>query len=376
VATGAITRVRLGRYRFPFRAPWPSVDGPQSHREGIVLVLEDDDGRIGVGESAPYPGFGMESLGSSLSALRLAARFALGMPAEAFLPAAADLARLAPVVASPGARTAIDFALHDLTAQRAGVSVARLLGGEAARPGAYANAALPRGTLAETETAARAAVDAGARCVKLKVGGAPIAEDVARVRAARLAIGADARLRVDANQAWREDEAIEALRAMEPFRLEYAEQPLPAGAIDALARVRAATGVAIAADEAIYDARAARRVAAAGAADVFIVKPMALGGLAAAREVIGVARDAGIRVTVTTLLDAAVGRAGALHLAASLGDDGDHGLATGSALAEDILEEVADRPGYVPLPIGEGLGAVLREHAAARTEPIAADVST
>jgi L-alanine-DL-glutamate epimerase-like enolase superfamily enzyme len=233
VATGAITRVRLGRYRFPFRAPWPSVDGPQSHREGIVLVLEDDDGRIGVGESAPYPGFGMESLGSSLSALRLAARFALGMPAEAFLPAAADLARLAPVVASPGARTAIDFALHDLTAQRAGVSVARLLGGEAARPGAYANAALPRGTLAETETAARAAVDAGARCVKLKVGGAPIAEDVARVRAARLAIGADARLRVDANQAWREDEAIEALRAMEPFRLEYAEQPLPAGAIDA-----------------------------------------------------------------------------------------------------------------------------------------------
>jgi o-succinylbenzoate synthase len=341
-----------------------------------VLVLEDDDGRIGVGESAPYPGFGMESLGSSLSALRLAARFALGMPAEAFLPAAADLARLAPVVASPGARTAIDFALHDLTAQRAGVSVARLLGGEAARPGAYANAALPRGTLAETETAARAAVDAGARCVKLKVGGAPIAEDVARERAARLAFGADARLRVDANQAWREDEAIEALRAMEPFRLEYAEQPLPAGAIDALARVRAATGVAIAADEAIYDARAARRVAAAGAADVFIVKPMALGGLAAAREVIGVARDAGIRVTVTTLLDAAVGRAGALHLAASLGDDGDHGLATGSALAEDILEEVADRPGYVPLPIGEGLGAALRERAAARTEPIAADVST
>jgi L-alanine-DL-glutamate epimerase-like enolase superfamily enzyme len=103
---------------------------------------------------------------------------------------------------------------------------------------------------------------------------------------------------------------------------------------------------------------------------------MALGGLAAAREVIGVARDAGIRVTVTALLDAAGGRAGALHLAASLGDDGDHGLATGSALAEDIVEEIADRPGYVPLPIGEGLGAALRERAAARTEPIAADVST
>ena len=365
-----IARVRLGGYRFAFRSPWPSAEGPQTHREGIVLVLEDGDGLAGVGECAPYPGFGMETLASSRSALRLAASFLVGMPPESLLPAASDLSRLAPVAASPGARAAIDLALHDLAAQHAGVTVARLVGGDTARAGAHANAVIAPSPPDMTGAAARAAVGAGARCVKLKVGGRPLAADVAVIRAAREAIGPEIRLRVDANQSWSESEAIEALRALASFDLEYAEQPVRAGAIDALARVRAASGVPIAADEALHDARAARRLAAAGAADVFIVKPMALGGLAAAREVITIAEEAGIRVTVTTILDAAVGRAGALHLAASRGDDRDHGLGTGGALAEDLLVGVADRPGRLSLPAGMGLGDAVREAALGRTEPI------
>ncbi|HET9951669.1 MAG TPA: o-succinylbenzoate synthase [Candidatus Eisenbacteria bacterium] len=377
MTTGAIARVRLGSYRFPFREPWPSSEGAQTAREGIFVVLEDDEGLLGAGESAPFPGFGMESLGSSLSALRLAARFALGLPAEHFLAAADDLPRLAPVVASPGARAALDLALHDLAARREGVTIARLLGGPGAATSVGANAVLPRLAAGAAAEAARAAVAAGARTVKLKVGGAPIAEDVDRVRAVREAVGPGIALRVDANQAWSESEAVEALRALAPLGLEYAEQPVPAGAIEAMARVRAAGGVAIAADESLADLRAARRLIGARAADVFVVKPMALGGLAASRAVIEIARNAGIGVTVTSLLESAVGRAGALHLAASLGAGeaggagrGDHGLATGGALAEDLVADFATRPGPIPLPSGAGLGDAIRDAALARTEPI------
>ncbi|HEU4725925.1 MAG TPA: hypothetical protein VFU59_11625, partial [Candidatus Eisenbacteria bacterium] len=80
MATGALTGMRIGAYRFPFREPWPSAEGPQTAREGLFVALEDDEGRIGVGESAPFPGFGMESLASSRSALHLAARFVPGLP--------------------------------------------------------------------------------------------------------------------------------------------------------------------------------------------------------------------------------------------------------------------------------------------------------
>lgn len=370
MGTGALAGIRLGEYRFPFRAPWPSSEGPQATREGIWIALEDDEGRVGVGESAPFPGFGMESLASSLSALHLAAKFVPGLPPEHFLAAAEDLPRLAPVAASPGARGALDLALHDLAAQRAGVSLAALLGGAAARPSVHANAAIPRLPLSEVAAAAVAAVAAGARCVKLKVGGAPLADDVALLRTVREAIGPAIRLRVDANQAWSEQEAIEALRALAPFDLEYAEQPVAAGAVGALARVRAECGVPIAADEALTDLRSARRLIAARAADVFIVKPMALGGIAASRAVIEIATGAGIRVTVTSLVESAVGRMGALHLAASLGGDGDHGLATGSALSEDLLPGVADRPGELALAAEIGLGEALRQAVVARTERI------
>lgn len=373
MTTGAIARVRLGTYRFPLREPWPSSEGPQTAREGIFFVLEDDEGLAGVGESAPFPGFGMESHGSSLSALRLAARYAIGLPPEHFLAAAADLPRLAPVVASPGARAAIDLALHDLAARRAGVSIARLIGGPDAATSVGANVVLPRLAAGPAAEAAREAVAAGARTVKIKVGGATIAEDVACVRAVREAVGPGVAIRVDANQAWSESEAVEALRALAPLGLEYAEQPVTAGAIDALARIRAACGVAIAADESLLDLRTARRLVGARAADVFIVKPMALGGLAASRAIVEIARDAGIRVTVTSLLESAVGRAGALHLAASLGAGGphhDHGVATGGALADDLVPDFTARPGPIQLPSGAGLGEAIRNAAMARTEPL------
>ncbi|MEK7348442.1 MAG: o-succinylbenzoate synthase [Candidatus Eisenbacteria bacterium] len=373
MGTGALARVRLGTYRFPFRTPWPSAEGPQSVREGIFLALEDDEGRIGIGESAPFPGFGMETLASSLSALRLAARYAAGLPPEHFLAAAEDLPRLAPVVASPGARAALDLALHDLAAQRAGLPLAKFLGGDRAATTVRANATIPRVPPDQAASDARAAVAHGARCVKLKVGRAPLADDVALLRAVREAVGPGISLRVDANQAWSEGEAIETLRALAPFDLEYAEQPVAAGAVGAMARVRALCGVPIAADEALTDLRAARRLIAARAADVFIVKPMALGGIAASRAVIEIAQGAGIRVTVTSLLESAVGRAGALHLAASLGGDRDHGLATGSALAEDLVPGIADRPGEIALSSESGLGEALRRAVAARTEPVSVE---
>lgn len=375
MGTGALTRVRLGDYRFPFRSPWPSAEGPQSAREGILLALEDDEGRIGIGESAPFPGFGMETVASSRSALLLAARYAAGLPPEHFLAAAEDLPRLAPVVASPGARAALDLALHDLAAQRAGVPLARLLGGDAAGATVLANATIPRTTPAKAADEARAAVARGVRCVKLKVGRAPLADDVALLGAVREAVGPGVALRVDANQAWSEAEAIEALRALARFDLDYAEQPVAAGSVGALARVRAACGVPIAADEALTDLRAARRLIAARAADVFIVKPTVLGGIAAARAVIEIAKEAGIRVTVTSLLESAVGRAGALHLAASLGGAVHHGVATGNALAEDLLPGIADRPGEIALSSESGLGGALRRAVAARTEPVSVPAS-
>jgi o-succinylbenzoate synthase len=190
----------------------------------------------------------------------------------------------------------------------------------------------------------------------------PLEQDLARVRALRHAAGPDVRLRLDANQEWGVEEALAALRALAPLGLEYVEQPVEADAIADLARVRRESGVAVAADEAVRDPAAARRVLDQEAADVLILKPMVLGGLAAARDVAEAARARGVGVVVTSMIESAVGRAGALHLAASLGPTGHaHGVATGDLLARDVAAGPSLERGVVAVPGEPGLGVAVED---------------
>ncbi len=354
-----IRSVWIRSYSVPLREPWPSAEGPVTERVGSLVLLEEEGGWVGRGETAPWPGFGIETHASSVAAIRGAANRLIGLPREAYLEAVADLPRLAPVAASPCARHAIDLALHDLAAQNANLSLAQLLGGPNALAEVTVNAAIPRLPADKAARAAVAAVASGVWTIKLKVGGAPLPEDIARVRAVREAAGPSVRIRVDANQAWSEDEAIQALTALRGFDIEYCEQPVPADAIEALARVRAATGVRIAADEAVRDLATARRILAAGAADVLIVKPMALGGLHAARAVAALAEEFGAAVVVTSLLESDIGRTGALHLAAALGSNRfAHGVAPAAwTLAGGPRRAAAYPAGKIRVPTEPGLGA-------------------
>lgn len=340
----SIHRVLIRSYSTPLDPPWPSAEGLVHRREGSILILKDDDGRVGFGETAPWPGFGLETHASSVAALHLAARRLVGLPADAYLAAAGDLPRLAPVAASPCARHAIDLALHDLAAQRAGVSIAQLLAGQDARSDVRVNATIPRVSARDTAEAARQLVAAGFETLKLKVGGVPLEEDVARLRAVREAAGPGVRLRIDANQAWSVSDAIAALAALREFDLEYCEQPVAADAIDSMARVRAASGVRIAADESVRDTATVKRILTAGAADVLVLKPMALGGLHAARSIAAEAAKAGVPAVVTSLLESSIGRTGALHLAASLGP-GPHAHGVAPEGARSPLVHVPSRPG-------------------------------
>jgi o-succinylbenzoate synthase len=346
-----IVRVTLTPYECPLDPPWPS-DEP---RRGVILALEEEDGPCGLGESAPLPGFGIETLASSVAALRLASKYLLGVPRERYRDAIEDLHRLAPVMASPCARHAIDLAFHDLMACWSKKPIARLLDDLHAVDEVPVNAALPRLPREDLVKAAVTAVAEGYRTLKLKVGGIPIDEDVARVRAVRDRVGRDVRLRIDANRAWSEAEAIEALRALEDVGLEYCEEPVshPEG----MARVKDAVHVPIAADESVVDLDSARRLLESGAADVLVLKPMALGGLHPARTIARMAREHGADVVVTTMLETPVGRRGALHLAASLGPSPlAHGLRAGcTPWPEDPMEHLR-----VPAPRARsGVGRVL-----------------
>jgi o-succinylbenzoate synthase len=361
-----IERAWIRSYEVPLSKPWPSAEGDVDRRIGSVLFLEDD-GLVGRGETAPWPGFGLETHASSLAALRLAVRRLVGIPAEAYPDCIAGLDRMAQLASAPCARHAVDLALHDLAAQRAGLPVARFLGGPAALPSVPVNGTIPRGTPDAMARNARELAASGIGTIKLKLGGVPLPEEVERVRAVREALGASVRIRVDANQAWSEREAIGALRALQPYAIEYCEQPVAATALEAMARVRAESPIPIAADESVRDLASARAILDAGAADLLVLKPMALGGLRAARLAAELARERGAGIVVTSLLESETGRAGALHVAASLGQAAHaHGLLAGVSPFPSTLrltphaDGTLEVPGVPGLGIGSGLEAPAR----------------
>jgi O-succinylbenzoate synthase len=156
--------------------------------------------------------------------------------------------------------------------------------------------------------------------VKVKVAGRGqrLQDDIARVAAVRSAIGADGRIRVDANGGWSVDDAARALAALARYDLEYAEQPCATlSDLGALRRLlaRQGTDVLVAADESIRKADDPMRVAAAGSADVVVLKVAPLGGVEPALRV---AEACGLPVVVSSALDTSVGIAAGVALAAAL----------------------------------------------------------
>jgi o-succinylbenzoate synthase len=188
----------------------------------------------------------------------------------------------------------------------------------------------------------------GCRTAKVKVAesGQSDADDVARVKAVREAIGADGRIRVDANGAWDVPHAARMLAALSRFGLEYAEQPC--ASLAELAELRQRVGVPLAADESIRRAEDPLAVRAAGAADIVVLKVQPLGGVRAALRV---AAACGLPVVVSSAVESSVGLAAGVALAAALPElRYDCGLATMSLLAGDVTASpLAARDGALPV---------------------------
>lgn len=371
-----VTRLRWTAYRLPFRAEFSTSRGALAYREGFILRLHMDSGIVGLGEAAPIPERGGGTLSDALAVLDEVGAALIGRRPDE-VRALMDERGRGRSGAMAAVRCALDVALLDATARAAGTSVAGLLAGGVNRSVAV-NATIGAGAPAQAAARAAAARDSGFRCVKLKVGAARSADgERRRVAAVREALGPEIRLRIDANGAWGVEQAVRTVLELEQYGLEMVEQPLAAGDVQGLARVRAAVHVPIAADEDVTDVEAAERVLEAGAADVLVVKPMVVGGLRPARRIIELAAAAGVEAVVTTALDSGIGVAAALHLAATLPPDSPAcGLATGSLLAADLITSpLVARRGRMELPEGPGLGVELDEGQLARYGGVEGEVA-
>jgi L-alanine-DL-glutamate epimerase-like enolase superfamily enzyme len=260
-------------------------------REAVVVVAEVGDGTsVGRGECTPYARYG-ETVDGVCAAIAAARE----------VRSRAELLQRMPAGA---ARNALDCALWDWKAKRGGTSAATLAGLPALRP---VTTAYTLSLGAPEEMAAKAVAARAMPLLKLKLGGAGDGERMRRVRAAR----PDARLIVDANEAWTPAELPGLMAVAAAAGIEVIEQPLPAGADAALADVT--REVAVCADESLHTRAdlgdVARRY------DVINIKLDKAGGLTEALALAAAANAAGLRIMVGCMVATSLAMAPALLLA-------------------------------------------------------------
>ncbi len=188
----------------------------------------------------------------------------------------------------------------------------------------------------------------GTAKVKVAEMGQTLADDIARVEAVRDAIGAQGRVRIDANGGWSVDDAVAAIAALDRAAggLEYVEQPCTS--VEDLAIVRRKVSVLIAADESIRRADDPFRVAELDAADIAVLKVAPLGGVHACLRI---AEQIGLPVVVSSAVDTSIGLAAGLALAAALPElPYACGLATTSLLDGDVVASpLVPVDGFLPV---------------------------
>ncbi len=329
--------MNLEPFSLPLSHPLETAAGEIETRRGFVVSVEID-GTVGVGEATPLAGW-TESVAECRRALA-----AVDAPRSAL-----EADQLA---TTPAARHGLSLAVLDATARSEGRPLYRHLGTDSRIESVPVNATVGDRSAPEIAEAVEAAVESGYPAVKVKVGKRRPDVDIGRIEAVRERCP-EIELRVDVNGGWDLETAERIVPELAALDVATVEQPLPAAELHAHERLRG-HGVEIAIDEGIVE-HGPDAVLDAGIADVLVCKPMALGGVDVAHAIAQSAREAGTDVLVTTTIDGAIARAGAVHLAASVPNTRPCGLATGELLESDIRDGVCPvTGGAVAVPQGKG----------------------
>ncbi len=316
-----VQKVDIWRLKLAFQLPVKHHLKTHTGSENIVVKVTTAGGLAGYGEGVPRDFVTGETMDESLRFLEEELGPVLmhrGFDSPQGLKAAlAEAWVRGQAQRCPGAFCALETALLDAAGQTWDLPLSGMIGPRRQDQVVYSGI-LPMADPAQMKHLLGMIQAAGIKFLKVKVGGPRDREILELVRQA---LGWEIDLRVDANAAWRADEAIQRIQEMAGFRLAAVEQPVAKDDFWGLKRVQDAVEVPIIADESLCTEDDARRLIELQACQIFNIRLSKCGGLGASARILRLARDHGIRcqlgchVGETSILSAA-GR----HFALCAGD--------------------------------------------------------
>lgn len=346
-------QLQIDAYSLPLIQPWKSSQGSCHARTGWLVTLTDEAGITGYGDCCPLPEAGTETHTQARDCLhRLAQRPANELYRELEQHQ----------VSHPAACCGISTALLDMQARQHQVPLAQLLNKNASREISLNAAA---GALININSAKLQQLQQrGFQVIKLKVGIAEPADELAQLYRLSEQLNPTTLLRLDANQAWNSQQAAYFIDGIQGLPVESLEEPLQTPNLAELEKLQSCSAIPLAIDESL-NSIGPQTLIKASVIRRLVLKPMVLGGLKPAMTIAEQAQQAGMNCVVTSTLESAAGIWATSQLTAAIDPlfpGLAHGLATSHWLSQNTGEPPVIIDGKIALPTTAGSGFHPYEH--------------
>jgi o-succinylbenzoate synthase len=350
-----IVKVEVFPVSLPRKKPFTIALGTMTHSPHAVVRITTDEGVVGYGEASTWHvvyGYDQRDLVWAIE--RYLGPAVIGLNIYEIERVLERMNSVLPK--NLMAKAGVEIACQDARAKALNVSLSQLIGGTLRNPIEVVET-VDIVSMKEAAQMATKHVENGFRCIKIKIGLDP-KEDVERVRVVREAVGKEIQLRVDGNQGYDRTSAMKACLAMEPFGLQWIEQPLPDWDLEGLAMLAEALWTPIALDESVYTLHDVYRVIKAKAADVINIKVAKCGGINPSLKIAHAAQSAGVPCFLGGCTETGVGTAAALHFGACAPNlvSGVEVGGSGSYIDDIVMEPITASKGLIQLPDKPGIG--------------------
>ncbi|HVY75267.1 MAG TPA: dipeptide epimerase [Puia sp.] len=352
-----VSRIDIFKLSIPMHS-FTIATGTMHFAQNLFIRVHTDAGLTGVGECSAFPMIVGET---QATCFEMAKEFARLWKDKDPLDIENRMQELHAFTAhNATAKSAFDMALYDLASKAAGLPLYRFLGGT--RRSLETDLTIGIDSPAAMATAAIDFKNKGVRIIKIKLGkNGP--EDVERVKRIREAVGESIGLRIDANQGWDFESARDALQAMEPYYIQFCEQPMRSWNDHRLPELRSLSPIKIMADESVFDHHDALRLIRENACDYVNIKFAKSGGILEALKINQVCEENHISCMMGGMLESRLALTAFAHFASAL--ENIHFYDMDTCLlghkADPVTGGIAYRGYFLELPETPGIGADISE---------------
>lgn len=363
-----IQQIELYKLFITLKEPFVISLGPIYNAENVLVLIRTDKGITGYGECSPFLSINGESADTCMVVGQYLAQALKGKDPESIEDCINAMDKV--IYANNSIKSAFDIALYDIKSQIAGRPLYEFLGGDINKT-IITDYTVSIGEPSKMAADAVKIKNEGYPAIKIKLGKhGPT--DVLRIKAIRDAVGNEIPLRIDANQGWEMEEAIQTLQALAVYDIQHCEEPIARWAFMDLPYLREQSPIPIMSDESCGDDHDAERLIRLKACDYMNIKLGKSGGIFKALKMVKLAEAANIHLQVGAFMESRLAMTAFAHFSLCSPQIEHYDFDTSLMFSEDPVTGgiVYENNGVVKVPQTPGLGATVSERELKKMESV------